>query len=254
MAEWQATSDDFSIALLDPARPVPSGLKGPSSAKADKRFSVYRNNVTLSLIGALEANFPAIRRLVGEEFFVAIAKAFVREHPPKSRILAGYGDDFPAFLEKLEPLAVYPYLADVARVERLWLDAYHEADAEPLDGAVLSARGPEALFATRFVPHPATRLIRSPYAAVSIMSANRAGSDTSGIDPSKPEFGLLTRPRLAVDVRHISASTFEFLHALIGSSSLGEAVERALESDAGFDVSANLRGMLEAGVFTAVQH
>ncbi len=253
MPEWHAISNDFSSALLDPERPVPAGLKGPSPFKLDKRFSVYRNNITLSLIGALEANFPAVRRLVGEEFFSAMAKVFVRAHPPGSRLLCEYSSDFPAFLAGFEPLARYPYMADVARIERLWLDAYHEADAEPLNGAVLGALDPETLFAARFIPHPATRLFRSSFAAVSIMSANRTGADTSVIDPSIPEFGMLTRPRLAVDIRHISSSTFDFLDALIGASPLGEAVERALAGDPDFDVSTNLRGVLAAGAFTAIK-
>jgi Putative DNA-binding domain len=248
---WQELSGTFSQAILNPDMAAPIGLHGPVPGNADRRYAVYRNNVMLSLIGALEANFPAVRRLVGEEFFAAMAKIFVRAHPPKSRLLAEYGDTFASFIESFEPLAAYPFIPDVARLERLWLDSYHEADAPILDGAELAKLDPEALFASRFTVHPAARLFASSFAAVTIMSANRSEGDVPEIEVSKLEFGLVTRPVLQVDVRTISAASHLFLTKLVEGYSLSEAIEAALDSDAAFDLAANLQGMLAAGVFTS---
>ncbi len=250
---WHEVSGAFSHAVLNPDLDAPQGLLGPQTGKADRRYAVYRNNVTVSLIGALEANFPAVRRLVGEEFFAGMAKLFVRAHPPKSRLLAEYGGDLAAFIETFVPLKAYPYIPDVARLERLWLDSYHELDAPVLDGAELAALPPEELFATRFIAHPATRLLASNYSAVTIMSANRAEGEVPPIDPSKPEFGLVTRPHLAVDVRLISAASLLFFTRLIAGSTLAQAAEAALAGDAGFDLPGNLQGMLTAGIFTSIK-
>jgi Putative DNA-binding domain len=249
---WQGISAGFSAAILNPELPVPEGLHGPEARKADKRYAVYRNNVTVSLIGAMETNFPAVRRLVGDEFFAAMTRAYVQENPPKSRLMAEYGASFPDFLEGFEPLVKYPYMADVARLERLWLDSYHEEDAEPLQGASLAAIPQDALFDTRFAAHPAARLFASPFSAVSIMSANRSGGGVPQIDPSNAEFGLITRPQLDIAVRHIQASTHAFLAALTAGSTLGESIETAMILDPAFDLAANIQGFLEAGVFTSV--
>jgi Putative DNA-binding domain len=249
---WHEISTGFSNAILNPDLALPDGLRGPQSGKAERRYAVYRNNVTVSLIGALEANFPAVKRLVGGEFFAGMAKIFVRAHPPKSRLLAEYGDELAAFIETFEPLADYPFVPDVARLERLWLDSYHEADAPVLDGAELAKLDPDALFASRFVVHPATRLFASKYAVVSIMSANRAEGDVPSINPGQPEFGLITRPALQVDVRAIGASSHLFLSELIEGEPLAGAIEAAMEADQDFDLSANLQGMLAAGVFTSL--
>lgn len=248
---WQSISADFSAAILNPALPVPEGLHGPEARKADMRYAVYRNNVTISLIAALEANFPSVKRLVGDEFFAAMAREYARENPPKSRLMAEYGASFPDFLERFEPLAKYPYMADVARLERLWLDSYHEADAEPLQGAALEVIAPDELFETRFARHPAARLFSSPFAAVTIMSANRNANEVPAVNPAVAECGLVTRPKLDVAVRHISASTHAFLGALTAGSTLGVSIEAALALDVDFNLAVNLQGLLEAGVFTS---
>lgn len=237
---------------MNPGLDVPVGIHGLNRSNADRRYAVYRNNVTVSLIAAIEANFPAVRRLVGQEFFAVMAQQFVRAHPPRSRLLAEYGGEFAGFIAGFAPLADYPFMADVARLERLWLDSYHEADAPVLAGAELAGLAPEALFGLRINPHPAMRLFSSPFAAVTIMSANRLSGEVPKIDVVQPEFGLITRPALQVDVRTISASSHVFLTKLASQAPLAEAAEAALESDAGFDLAANLQGMLSAGAFTSL--
>jgi Putative DNA-binding domain len=47
---------------------------GPKSKAAVKRYNVYRNNVTVSLINALAAAFPATLRITGVDFFRAMAR------------------------------------------------------------------------------------------------------------------------------------------------------------------------------------
>ena len=62
---------EFAAALLDPERPTPSGIIGPDGDVCPRRFAVYRNNVVVGLTEILKAAYPAVRRLVGEEFFDA---------------------------------------------------------------------------------------------------------------------------------------------------------------------------------------
>ena len=69
-----------------------------------------------------------MQRITGVEFFRAMARFHIRETPPASPLLFEYGRDFPAFIERYEYAQGMPWLADVARIERAWLDAYHAAD------------------------------------------------------------------------------------------------------------------------------
>src|SRR5271166_4049162 len=190
----------FSSALLRPERETPSLIAGPKGKGAVKRYNVYRNNVTVSLIEALAAIFPAVRRITGEEFFRAMARFHIRETPPNSPLLFEYGGDFPAFIERYEYAQGMPWLADAARIERAWLDAYHAADAAPLTASDLASFPPERLADLVFAPHPATRLVRSRFAAVTIFAANRAPGP---VEASQAEDPLITRREFDVVVRRL---------------------------------------------------
>ena len=63
-----------------------------------RRFAVYRNNVAVGLIGALEARYPVSRRIAGDDLFRAMARAFVRAHRPRSPVMIAYGGEFPEFV------------------------------------------------------------------------------------------------------------------------------------------------------------
>ncbi|MEX3010330.1 DUF2063 domain-containing protein [Hoeflea sp. TYP-13] len=247
-----ASLEPFSDALLDPDLPTPQGIVGPQGKKAAKRFNVYRNNVTVGLVGALCDIYPAVHRLVGDEFFRAMAKIYVRSEQPSSPLLFRYGSGFPAFLEKFEPVEKLSYLPDVARIERAWLDAFHAADVPAMDPAELGAVPPEDLAAQCFNAHPAAHIVRSTYAAVSIFSANRAGKDLSGIDPGTAEDGLITRREFDVEIRHLPPGGAAFLQALINGDTLGKAAGSAMEETQDFDLAQAIAAMLEAGVFTGI--
>ena len=108
----------FSSALMRPDRETPSSVVGPGGKGAIKRYNVYRNNVTVSLIEALAAIYPAVQRITGNDFFRAMARFHIRETPPTSVLLLEYGRDFPAFIARYEYAQDMPWLADVARIER----------------------------------------------------------------------------------------------------------------------------------------
>jgi Putative DNA-binding domain len=246
-------ADILSPGLLDPEYPVPVGIVGPNGKRAVLRYNVYRNNVTVSLIDALAAIFPATQRITGVEFFRAIARFHIRAAPPTSPLLFEYGRDFPSFIETYEYAQPMPWLADVARVERAWLDAYHAADMPPLAAPALAAIPPEALVNVVCEPHPATRVVRSAFPAVSIFVMNRGDGPVGRIQSVVPEDALVTRPHQEVAVRRLPPGGAHFLTRLMSGDPLGEAAAAALEASPDFDLPTNIAGMIEAGVFAAAR-
>ncbi len=170
---FEAAIASFAEALTDPAAPIPQFALGRGGIPR-KRFAVYRNNVAVGLIGALEARFPVTRRLVGDEFFRGMARAFVFAHKPPTPVLIHYGRDFPDFVEAFAPAQNLPYLGEVARLEDAWVESYHAAEAAPLMLDDLAGVAPERLEELTFVFHPAARLLSFEHPAPSIWARIKA--------------------------------------------------------------------------------
>ena len=240
----------FAAALLDPTLAVPQGLVGPDREPSVKRFAVYRNNVIVGLTEALQANFPAVRRIVGEDFFQAMARAYVALAPPNTPILLDYGAGFANFIAAFEPAASLPYLPDVARIERAWTEAYHAPEAVPLGPEALSSITSDRVADTCFTVHPTVRIVRSRFPALTIWRMN---VDDGTLGPVDLEAGgedvLLLRPAAAVEVRLMPSGGAEFLAALMSGKSLAEAAKSAMNAHSLFDLSANLAALISAGIF-----
>lgn len=221
---------DFGAALLDADHPTPPRLSDGQGRPAGKRFDVYRNNVAVSLSDALEVAFPVIRRLVGEDFFRAMAGVALRRYPPQSPLMAAFGQDMPTFLDSFPPVAHLPYLADVARVENALRRAYHAADATGMTGDDLAGLDPD-LFATMpFTLAPSVTVIRSSFPVGTLWQNNQPNADPAPL--TGPEDVLISRPEFDPFVDVLPAGAADVLAALDGATPLGQALEAAPE---GFD-------------------
>lgn len=240
----------FGAAVLRRDAPVPDGVTSWTGPAPRARFGVYRNNVASALIEALGVRYPVVRRLVGEDFFRAMTRDYVMDNLPKSRVLIGYGADYPDFIAGFEPAAELAYLADVARLESAHWEAYHAADAAPADPAALAMLAPDDLAVIRTEFHPAAQIVASRFPVVSIWQTNTHDETVRPVNLAAGEDALVTRPGLAVEVRRLPRGAAIFLGALQAGRSLADAAGRAAQAEPEFDLPANLAGMIEAGVAT----
>ncbi|WP_409524457.1 DNA-binding domain-containing protein [Nitrincola sp. MINF-07-Sa-05] len=224
---------DFARALLDPALPCPDDLQTWNHSDPTPRFAVYRNNIVVSLVDALAVTFPVCCELVGETFFRSMARVFVSAHPPRSRILTFYGREFPAFIETFTPAASVPYLADVARLEMLRLEAFHAADVEPLSADEIARvlSDPAQLPGLCIEAHPSAAVLQSRFAVFSLWAAHQEEGDPelASVDPQQPQTLLVVRAGLDVQCIHVAPATGIFIERLIQGAALAQAQEQAQE-------------------------
>jgi hypothetical protein len=242
---------DFAAALLDARAAVPPGLVGPDGLPSARRFAVYRNNVVVGLSESLKLTYPAVCRIVGEEFFLALARAYVVADPPRSPMLLEYGAGFPGFVERFPPAAKLPYLADVARIEWAWKEAFHSVEAAPLSPAALAAISPEQLAELRLRLHPSLHIIASRYPALTIWRMNVGDGVPKPVDlASGGEDCLVVRPAADVEVRFVPPGGAAFIQRLGEGAPLGVAAHAGHAAAEDFDLSANLAGLMSAGAFS----
>jgi Putative DNA-binding domain len=251
LAERQA---GFAAAVLDAAAPVPAGLVGPDGRPSARRFAVYRNNVIVGLSESMKITFPAVCRIVGEAFFLSMARAYVVADPPRSPMLLEYGSGFPDFIARFPPAEALPYLADVARIENAWKEAFHAPEAAPLSAAALAAVPQDRLADLRLKLHPSLRIVSSRYPALTIWRMNVDGGVPAAVDlDAGGEDTLIVRPASQVDVRFVPPGGAAFIRMLGEGAPLGEAANAGLAAAETFDLSASLAGLISAGALSGFE-
>ncbi|ABA72984.1 MULTISPECIES: HvfC/BufC N-terminal domain-containing protein [Pseudomonas] len=243
-----STQAAFSAALLDIDLPCPDGLCSANGADPASRFAVYRNNVQSSLINALADSYPVVVQLVGDEFFRAMAGVFVQSHPPHSPLMSDYGSELADFISKFGPAASVPYLADVARLERLRTQAYHVADVLPLSQDLIAAvfADVDALNELRIGLHPSLHLLDSSFAVVDVWAAHQHDATLAGIDLHHAQHALILRNGLEVEVFAMDSGASQFIRQL----KAGHSLTQALESAEAFDLSQTLALLISRQVIT----
>jgi hypothetical protein len=202
---------------------------------ARERLDIYRSTFASVLTRALHLSYPAVRRLVGAEFFEGAARIFIEAHPPGGACLDDYGVEFPDFLSGFAPASSLPYLPDVARLEWAVSRALHAADAEPLDALGLAALGDAEQARVTFVPHPSLAFVHVRHPADDIWRAVLEEDDAalSAINPAASRAWLLVhRLPEGVEVGRMSESAWQFTAALCAGLPLAAALAEAKDTDA----------------------
>jgi hypothetical protein len=213
LAEMQR---DFALAIL--AGVAPAVALAPGRVSAAEAMRVHRNTVIGALVNALRLTYPGVDALVGEAFFDHAAATFAQAHPSASGRLAGYGEDFIAFLAKHVPSL--PYLSDVARLD--W--AMERAATLPDTGRRF------ALDACVTLEWPVSlALLTLGYPADEIRAALGDDAALAAIDMSPhPRAILVWRKAGNVLTRAISAPATAFVEAMLANGGADTALSSAL--------------------------
>jgi hypothetical protein len=244
-------------ALLDgePDRAVPLIVAG--GIAPEHALSVYANNARTNFIESLMSSYPAIRRLVGDDYFLATARGFHARHPSRSGDLQPAGTRFAQYLSELHGDDEFRYLSEVARLEWLIQETLLAAEHGPLDLAKLGAVAAVDYDDLRFYLHPSARLFASEFPCVRIWEAN-VGSDAEPelIDlGSGPDRALLVRNRGQLKCHRLNHGELGFLQSVHAGERFAAAVENGVnrsEHDAArgngaFDAVAAMQRFVLAG-------
>lgn len=214
------------------------------------RARVYRNNSVTASAEAIFKDYPAVERLVGTEFLRAAAAAFVKAHPPQDPILALYGDEFAAFLKTFPPAKDLPYLADVAHLDRAWMNTLFAANAQPLGPEDLAGLDEAQVSALAPGLHPSAQILKSDWPAWEIWRASREETPSQNITLEKSDTAALLwwSPKGVADMA-LNPGECLFLDAVAAGASFGDAMGKAafkLDPDSLFQFFSKA---LSAGVF-----
>lgn len=161
-----------------------------------------------------------------------------------------YGTEFPAFLERFQPLQHVEYLADVARLELAQRYAYHAADAMPINPAIFGELPPEALAGSTVQFAPAMHIIRSSWPVLDIWHFNM--TDGAPQPSASAQDVLIARAEFDPVMLSMPAGSAELIALLQNQTTLGDALETIEQSHPDFDFSALLGLLLQTGALVAL--
>jgi hypothetical protein len=241
--------EEFAGAVFADSAPSFSRLLCTSELSAEDRLAVYRNNVLHNLTAALRDLYPVVLRLTGEDWFTQAAHAYIYSHASLSGDLNDYGGEFADYLDGLPVVTEdLNYLPDTARLEWLVHEAFHAADAGPLDMKRLADVPANAYGQLCFHLHPACRLLQSDYPVQRIWQVNQpghTGEDTVSLGEGGAVLLVFRDADYTIGVETLDAAVFRFISALQQRQSLS-AIADALPE--GADIGALLKSLVARGI------
>ncbi|HJV82952.1 DUF692 family multinuclear iron-containing protein [Noviherbaspirillum sp.] len=245
----------FSNALFDAKTEVLALplFKGDAQL-AEQRLALYRGNLTGHWEKTLSSAYPVMKKLVGEEFFTALVRAYGKAYPSRAGDLNQFGAEFPQFLETFAQVADYPYFPDMARLEWMLHRAHFAPNADAIDPGKLTQLQPEQLDGARFILHPACRLFASTWAVVELWQAHQTDLDAEfPREIAHASHALIVRPQWKAHVLPLTQAEHAVLMALQQGHALGTALDAALALDADFDFGAHLQQCLRHKVLVDIE-
>jgi hypothetical protein len=221
----------------------------PAAQRIAAGLAVYRANAAALAARALGAAFPTVRALVGAATFERLAHDHWRAAPPTRGDIGEWGEGFAAWLEAQAPLAAWPFLGDVARLDHAVHACERAADAT-FDAAslgLLEASEPGHL---RLRFHPGTQVIRSRWPVATLHAAHRGDAEPdaeslrAAVAAGRGECVLVARDGWRAALHPLDDADARVAAALLSGMALGPALEAAGPD---FDFAAWLAQALRGG-------
>jgi len=174
--------------LADCERRLPFGLDavviGDARLSAVARLDVYAGMYFFRIKDAIRENFPALARALGEAAYHDLCVDYLLARPSTHFSLREIGRHLEAFVRAHPTGRDVPWAADLAAFEWAFLEAFDDADAEPLAIEALSAVPPADWANLRLQASPSLRILDLGFA---LADARRQGADGGVIDPPPAE-------------------------------------------------------------------
>lgn len=143
----------------------------PNQSDRQLKLEIYQNAYLLRLAEALQANFPCLYRLFGEDDFGRMMLLYLRAEHPKSASIRWFGCHLSQFLEQDPKYFETPYYAEIARFEWALRHTVDARNAVCHEFYNLSALTPDEWFNLNLNLHPSVTLFRHKWNAIAIAQA-----------------------------------------------------------------------------------
>jgi len=144
---------------------------GDSRMSAAARAEIYSGAYFYRLLDALKEDFPATLAVMGGDEFHNLITGYLIAYPPTEPSLLYAGRYLADYFDQSPMLTRWPYIADLARLERALIESFHAADFMTLDRAAVEAIAPHDWPSLKLRFHPATHFLDAQWRVDEIVRA-----------------------------------------------------------------------------------
>lgn len=197
-------------------------LAAPPAGTLEERWHVYTSGYLARLVEAVENDYPAVRRILGEGPFRSLVARYARSCPPRSYDIGRTGDRLADFLET-DPLAeTLAFLPDLARFEWALAEAFVAADEPPLSWEALASIPPEVVAELPLALHPSVAVVRSRWPLFDLRDCQDLPDEAVAVPvQGRPLDALVCRRGLDVARRALDGDEADLLERIAVGATLG---------------------------------
>ena len=160
-------------------------VQGSAQLGPEERIDIYAHMYFARLLDALYEDFPRVAAFLGFERFRDLVGAYLKEHSSSHPSVRYIGRHFAAFLDTQADIGEeFPFLADLARLEWIRLEAFDAPDTEPLQIHHLQHIPPEEWPTLRFHLIPACHIFHSAWPVHEIWAAGEGEIRVEQVRPT----------------------------------------------------------------------
>lgn len=220
---------------------------------AKSLMGIYQSSAIANIIQAMMLTYPVIEKLVGEDFFRASCKKFIRLHCPKSANMDDYGEEFADFLEEFEPAKQLTYLKDVAQLEWLFHLSSLANDSKVTDWSRLSAVPADKALQVKLLLAPTVKLMSSFFPIDKIWQMNQPNSIVNeeidlALNTSQETFSIVYRSGLKTEIMTVTEGEFTLLLSFNQQHSLANAIETSTRIDSSISIDDVIKKYIELNI------
>ncbi|HTD11231.1 MAG TPA: DNA-binding domain-containing protein [Steroidobacteraceae bacterium] len=255
MRQLAGVQEDFQDYLLRGSAAVERHVVGSARVPVATRLGVYSGAYRARLAEALQANFPALAKLLDTADFEALASHYVAAHDSAFFSIRYYGHELPQFLSQHPDYTAAPVLAELARWEWTMTSAFDAADATPLEHAALAQFSPQQWPQLRFSWHPSVARLGLSWNVPQLWQALTQDAERPAASVNRvPVQWLLWRQQLTTYFRSLAETEARALDAARDGWPFGELCallcDELGEEQAPLQAATLLRGWVDAGLIT----
>jgi hypothetical protein len=209
---------------------TPRLIAGNARLTPTEQLEIYREQFWLRHVDALEDDFATIVHLLGHDGFHALAERYLDAHPPLAFSLRDLGADVATFVATASPYAADPLIADCARIEWAFVEAFDAADANPVSAEAIAAIAEDAWPLARLTFHPALQLVALAHPAHDYRAAIKRGEDPIPRPAATPVHVAVYRGPETLQYVEVEPLAFDLLERLVRGERLGDACEQVAAS------------------------